>query len=177
MPQYQEPTLEELNALRCLGFRPQIIGCLLYHKEILFAYSNEHELWQIPQGGIENGEHPEEAFTRELTEEIGATVMNGIIGRPHLIMTDRIEFPPDAQGTKELFTDEGRQMLMKGKFYFAYAAETQTPTVPIHETEFNETRWCDYAKASELTASIYQRGKRRVTQGVVEELFKRGLIE
>jgi putative (di)nucleoside polyphosphate hydrolase len=40
--------------------------------EILLCERSDHPgVWQFPQGGIESGEEPEQAFFRELREEIG----------------------------------------------------------------------------------------------------------
>ena len=36
------------------------------------AYNNSY-VWQLPQGGIEDGESPEEALKREAKEEIGTS--------------------------------------------------------------------------------------------------------
>lgn len=47
-------------------------GGLVYNtnKEILFIYRNNK--WDLPKGGIEKGETPEEAAVREVKEETGA---------------------------------------------------------------------------------------------------------
>jgi hypothetical protein len=52
----QFPSLEEIDQIRNSGFRPQIVGCFLNNKKILFLYKKNHDLWQLPQGGIDNGE-------------------------------------------------------------------------------------------------------------------------
>jgi 8-oxo-dGTP pyrophosphatase MutT (NUDIX family) len=39
--------------------------------EKLFRYTTQHEAWEIPAGGVEQGEKPLEAAKRELQEETG----------------------------------------------------------------------------------------------------------
>lgn len=54
-------------------FRRGIVAVLRNeHGEILLCERSDHPgSWQFPQGGIEAGEKPEDAFFRELREELG----------------------------------------------------------------------------------------------------------
>ncbi len=54
------------------GFRPNV-GIMVANKrgEVLWAQRIGQDAWQFPQGGIAEGETPEEALYRELDEEIG----------------------------------------------------------------------------------------------------------
>ena len=54
------------------GFRPNV-GIILanHHGQVLWARRIKQDAWQFPQGGINNGETPEDAMYRELYEEIG----------------------------------------------------------------------------------------------------------
>ncbi len=54
-------------------FRRGIVAVLRNERgEILLCErSDHHGSWQFPQGGIETGERPEDAFFRELREELG----------------------------------------------------------------------------------------------------------
>ena len=40
-------------------------------KKVLWAKRTDEDAWQFPQGGIHEGESPEEAMFRELKEEVG----------------------------------------------------------------------------------------------------------
>lgn len=56
------------------GFRPNV-GIILAndHGRLLWARRVGQDAWQFPQGGIADGESPEEALYRELMEEVGLT--------------------------------------------------------------------------------------------------------
>ena len=60
--------------IQALPYRP-CVGLMLLNREgKIFAgqrLDNNHDAWQMPQGGIDEGETAEEAALRELSEETG----------------------------------------------------------------------------------------------------------
>lgn len=56
------------------GYRPNV-GIILCNDlgQVLWARRIGQDAWQFPQGGIKQGETPENALFRELTEEVGLT--------------------------------------------------------------------------------------------------------
>jgi putative (di)nucleoside polyphosphate hydrolase len=56
------------------GFRPNV-GIILANSkgQVLWARRIGQNSWQFPQGGISEGEPPEQAMFRELQEEVGLT--------------------------------------------------------------------------------------------------------
>lgn len=54
------------------GFRPNV-GIIVANDQgqVLWARRYGHDAWQFPQGGIADGETPEQAMYRELWEEVG----------------------------------------------------------------------------------------------------------
>jgi len=168
-------TLPEIDAIRKSGLRPQVVGCFVHDKKILFVYKKEYDLWQFPQGGVDNGETVEKACDREMAEEVGEvfaskTVKGGVVGE------DQIVFPNETQNTKALATDDGTPVFMRGKKYFFMALKAESPDFNVEETEFDDYRWLDYADALDLASSIYQSGKRRITLTALKILHEKGLI-
>ena len=62
------------------GFRPNV-GIVVSNArgQVLWARRIGQAAWQFPQGGIDEGETPEQALYRELEEEIGLTPENVMI--------------------------------------------------------------------------------------------------
>lgn len=156
--------LQYFDSLRADGLRPQIVACFLRDKKILFFFKKDHDLWQLPQGGIDNRENIEKAFVREMIEELGKNFLqHSEITSINLTHEAKIDFSEDKWNVKELFTDEGTPVSMRGKNYFFLAIEIENPEIKIGETEFDDFRWCSYDEAVDLSQKIYQKGKKRIT--------------
>lgn len=54
---------------------------------VLLSHRRDLDIWNLPGGGVENGEFPDEAAIRETREETGLKVrikeLVGIYGKPH----------------------------------------------------------------------------------------------
>lgn len=75
-------------------YRPNVAIVIVDDKGLLLACerSDIAGVWQIPQGGIEDGEEIEQAMFRELVEEIG-TAQVSVIGK--LASTLKYDWPPE----------------------------------------------------------------------------------
>jgi 8-oxo-dGTP pyrophosphatase MutT (NUDIX family) len=170
------PDLESIDNVRKRGFRPVAVGCLLFEKTALFVYKEAYDLWGLPQGGVDNGETIELALKREMAEELGtacaATMEDGV----ELVLEDEVEFPPATRGTREMKTDEGEKIFMRGKRYYFIATPVSAPTINVEESEFDSAKWVTYEQGIEMAAEMKQRGKKRVTERVLKALKKKGLM-
>jgi len=161
------PAKPKLNDIRHTGFRPQVVGCFVFESSLLFVYSKEHDLWQLPQGGIDNNETVEQAFWREMQEELGKNFIDSCERHIELFGDDKIEFPYEAQGSRELITDEGENVIMKGKKYFFILCKVKSDIIDITKTEFQNYKWCDFETALDTADKIYQKGKKRIVNSII----------
>lgn len=169
------PSKRDIDNIRKDGFRPQVVGCFLHAHKILFVFDTKFDLWQLPQGGIDNNETIEQATIREMTEELGAGFVNHVVSQ-RLINDNHIQFPPHKRNARDLRTDDNRKIDMKGKVYFFVAIEVDTNQLDITKTEFDKCKWVDYEEARYLCEKIYQPGKQRVTIAALDSLRDMDLL-
>ncbi len=81
------------------GFRPCVAAVILDadSRVLLGARIDRPEVWQVPQGGIDPGEDPQEALLRELAEEIGTAEVD-ILGQASGWLA--YIFPPELAHTR-----------------------------------------------------------------------------
>ncbi len=77
-----------------VGYRPNVSAVILSSKypekcEFFIAHRSDiKNAWQFPQGGIDEGETPQEALLRELMEEIGCNSVEILAEFPEWITYD-----------------------------------------------------------------------------------------
>lgn len=120
-------------------------------KKVLLCQRNDStNSWQFPQGGIEDGETPEQAAVRELKEE---TSLSGLKRIATLSEPARYHFPPEviASMQKRGFSNSGQDMYWS-LFYFDGTDDeinlnTATP-------EFKAYRWGTLEEAEALAVDF-----------------------
>jgi putative (di)nucleoside polyphosphate hydrolase len=117
--------------------------------------------WQMPQGGIDEGETPAHAAFRELTEEIGIDHVEIIYEAPGWIYYD---LPQDIAETRW----QGRYMGQKQKwFLMRFLGQDQEINLNTSHPEFSAWKWV----TPDLLPSLAIDFKKKVYEDVLK-LFK-----
>lgn len=97
--------------------------------------------WSFPQGGIENGEIPQDALFREIEEEVG-------IKKSELTVLFKNFFYKTVNAPLERKDKRG---FTKGKaYYFSYCEYDGSLDLTIQEEEINAYEWVDFDRLIEL---------------------------
>jgi len=133
-------------------------------KEIFLAQRNDlSDVWQFPQGGIDEGEEVQEALFRELEEEIGTDKVKIIAEYPEWISYD---FPPKiAKNMKPWIGQKQRYFLVKLKKSAKINIQTKHP-------EFNDYKFVEVDDVLKQSASF----KQEVYESVIKYFKDEGLL-
>ncbi len=121
----------------------------------------DSDAWQMPQGGIDDGEEPEDAALRELEEETG-------VSRDSVTIL--------ARSAEEYFydlPDELMGKLWKGKwqgqrqwwFLLRFQGDDGDINIATHTQEFDSWQWVDPAELPGLIVPF----KKRIYEGLIAE--------
>ena len=133
-------------------------------KEIFLAQRNDlSDVWQFPQGGIDDGEEVHEALFRELEEEIGTDKVKVIAEYPEWISYD---FPSKiAKNMKPWIGQKQRYFLVKLKKSAKINIQTKHP-------EFSDYKFVGVDEALATSASF----KKDVYETVINYFKNEGLL-
>ncbi len=133
-------------------------------KEIFLAQRNDLlDVWQFPQGGIDEGEEVQEALFRELLEEIGTDRVEVIAEFPEWISYD---FPSRIAQNMKPFIGQ------KQKYFLVRLHEDATINIHTQEPEFSDYKFVSTDEALNLSASF----KKDVYESVISYFKKEGLL-
>ena len=150
-------------------YRPNVAMILVSNeypekKEIFIAQRNDlTDIWQFPQGGIDEGEEVQEALFREMEEEIGTAKAKVIAEYPEWISYD---FPEKiAKKMKPYKGQTQKYFLMKLKKSAEINLETKHP-------EFVNYKFVDIEEVLEMTAHF----KKPVYETVIKYFKDEGYL-
>ncbi len=133
-------------------------------KKIFLAQRNDLiDIWQFPQGGIDEGEEVIDALFRELEEEIGTNKVDIVAEYPEWISYD---FPPRiAQGMRPFVGQTQRYFLVKLQDDAVIDINTKHP-------EFMDYKFVDVCDVLTISASF----KKDVYESVISYFKNEGLL-
>ena len=125
--------------------------------------------WQMPQGGLNEGEDPEAAAHRELQEETGVSRAR-IIGRTRQWYS--YDLPTGLLGSAWHGRYRGQTQLWFAARFEGEESEIDLEPAPGHEREFDAWKWVPHMQLPDLVVPF----KRPVYEAVVQEFerFVRG---
>ena len=131
-------------------------------KKILVGRRLDHPsgYWQMPQGGIDDNEKPEEAVWREMIEEIGTN--NAEL---YKISSQRINYEIPEETLKHLPWGQIYIGQTQKWFIFYFSGNDNDINVETQNPEFSEWKWMDHNKLIENAVPF----KRKVYETILSE--------
>lgn len=130
-----------------LPYRPCVGIMLLNHENKVFVgrrIDTTMEAWQMPQGGIDEGEEVKTAALRELEEEIGTSKVEIIARTPGWL---RYDLPDELIGK----VWEGKYRGQKQKWYLMrFLGEDREINLDTHHPEFSAWKWVDIEEVPKI---------------------------
>ena len=127
---------------------------------------NTDEAWQMPQGGIDQGEKPWATARRELEEETGIPphLVERIAGHPERL---RYDLPPDLQG--KLWGGKYKGQLQDW-YLCKFLGRDSDIDIATRHAEFNDWKWVAPAELLDLIVPFKRDLYRRLLDEFAEYL-------
>jgi len=125
------------------------------------ADGSEH-MWQLPQGGIDEGESPQTAALRELKEETGIDQVQVIAESSRWLSYD---LPPELVGVALKGKYKGQRLKFFAMRFLGGDGDVDISEGSEHKAEFDAWRWAQFAELPDLVVPF----KRGIYEAVVAE--------
>lgn len=150
-------------------YRPNVAMIIVSHeypsrKNIFIAQRNDlGDVWQFPQGGIDEGEEVVDALFREMEEEIGTCEAEIISEYPEWISYD---FP--AKIAKNMKPYKGQTQ----RYFLVKLEKDAKIDLETHHPEFSSYKFVDIDEVLDITAHF----KKPVYESVINYFKEEGLL-
>jgi len=150
-------------------YRPNVAIIVLSHeypnkKDIFIAERTDlTDIWQFPQGGIDEGETPEDALFRELEEEIGTNDVTIVAEFPEWISYD---FPSHVAKRMKPFAGQ------RQRYYLVKLGKEAKINIQTEHPEFSDYKFVDIKELSKHTAHF----KKPVYEKVINHFKEEGYL-
>ncbi|MBT3989187.1 MAG: RNA pyrophosphohydrolase [Rhodospirillaceae bacterium] len=121
------------------------------------------DAWQLPQGGIDEGEEPQDAAVRELEEEIG-TAKAEIIGEAEDWLS--YDLPPDLLG--KVWNGRYRGQTQKWFAMRFLGDDSEINPSAVKTPEFGSWKWAELTELPEMAVTF----KKSIYQTLVSEFSR-----
>ncbi len=133
-------------------------------KDVFIAQRNDlTDIWQFPQGGIDEGEEVTEALFREMQEEIGTNAAEIIAEYPEWISYD---FPPKIANTMKPYKGQTQ------KYFLLKLSKDAKINLDTKHPEFIDHKFVKIEDVLDLTPHF----KQSVYEEVINYFKKEGLL-
>ena len=151
-------------------YRPNVAAIILSSQypmssEIMVANRIDirADAWQFPQGGIDEGETPQEALFRELKEEIGTNEVDIIAEHPEWISYEFLN-----KGAKKIYPFDGQTQ----KYFLVKLKSGAIINLNTQEPEFMAYKFISYHEVMDAISNV----KKPIYKKVLTHFKKEGYL-